>query len=86
MVSLVRREGFQQIGQQLECALRVNVNFTLVIFGSEFFGICEQKGFLRNMKVAEQNKVISCNCLFRKASPIVLFKNNAATNRNIVER
>ena len=42
MVSLVRREGFQHIGQQLEGALRVDVNFTLVIFGSEFFGICEQ--------------------------------------------
>ncbi|MEJ2473191.1 MAG: hypothetical protein P8Y74_04805 [Desulfobacterales bacterium] len=42
MVSLVRREGFQQIGQQLESALRIDLNFTLVIFGSEFFGICEQ--------------------------------------------
>lgn len=42
MISLARRAGFQKMGQQLEGALRVEVYFMLVIFGSEFFWIREQ--------------------------------------------
>ena len=62
MVSLVRREGFQQIGQQLEGALRVNVNFTLVI------SVLNSSGFVSKPRSADF-KFIRVGSVFQYPPP-----------------